>query len=196
MIICIANHWFLWTRCWTFQRAVRRSGRTERLKKNMRLCSQGCTKTRLMLQKLTLISITYWYHATLSNSGLRHQPHILYNGFSELLRPFFIICDYMRFWYRIWYNFWSQKRILKPFSALTRNPVTIDVHSGGNWTVVQLLLNVTGTLMGHQHNGRISVPEVMGVANPQANFLADPSWQGLDLALGVRPLAVLLIEAH
>jgi len=48
--------------------------------------------------------------------------------------------------------FGTQKRIFQPASPLTRNPVTVDVHGGGNGAVTQLLLHVTGTLMDMSPN--------------------------------------------
>ncbi len=52
--------------------------------------------------------------------------------------------------------------------------MTIDVHGGGNGAVTELVLHVAGTLMGHEHNGRIRVPKVMGIADPQACLFANP----------------------
>ena len=43
----------------------------------MRLCCQGCTKTRLMLEKLALILTTYCIYCFLSNSGLRQNASFL-----------------------------------------------------------------------------------------------------------------------
>jgi len=68
----------------------------------------------------------------------------------------------------IWYSSISgaaAQRVFQTVSALSRNPVAIDVHGDRDRAVTELALHVTGRLVSRQEQARVRVPQVMGVAN-------------------------------
>ena len=77
---------------------------------------------------------------------------------------------------------------------LRRESSELSVHGNRNRAVAELMLNVCRTQVRHQRVGRIGVPEIRGVTNPQAGGLADPLNQALGLALAERIRACRLIR--
>ena len=94
---------------------------------------------------------------------------------------------------QIWYNIGTTaQRLFQTVSTLTRYPVTINIHGDGNRAVTQLLLNIARTLMGHEKQCRIRVPQIMGVSFPKTGCLTNSFDKGLHFSLTKRPKAFFL----
>jgi hypothetical protein len=97
----------------------------------------------------------------------------------------------MRFWVRF-----SRPSLQSSFqiaAAIAFKPMKIRVHGNRYRTVAKLPLDISGALVGHEHDRSIGVPQIVGVANPKAGGLADSLHQALGLALAERILTTRLL---
>jgi len=71
---------------------------------------------------------------------------------------------FARIWYMTGDSVAPAEGFFQPRPALSRYPVTVDIHGDENRAVAKLLLNIARTDMGHQNHRRIRMAQIMGIA--------------------------------